>query len=644
MNGGVLLVNMPFSSADRPQLNISLLKGALLARGIPCDIADFNLALAEAVRPDVYQWLCEQFNQLAFAGEWVFAHPFFGDYLLDGEGYLRHLRERLHVSPQDVEKILWVRGHVPGFIERCLRSVDWGRYSVVGFTSTFHQNMPSLAMAHAIKERHPEKVVVMGGSNCDHPMGLALHRAFPFLDYVFSGEADYSFPEVVERLGRREAVRDVRGIVYRDGGRSVYTGRAELVTEMDALPFPNFDDYFRSLAQTSVPRFVKPMMLIETARGCWWGAKHHCTFCGLNDETLVFRSKSKGRALEEILYLARRYPARNVAAVDDIMDWKYFRDLLPELKRLKLKLEFFFEEKANMSKEQVRLLREAGVTGIQPGVESLSRRVLSLMRKGTTPLQNVQLLKWCRQFGVRAAWNLIYGFPGETPEDYAEMLPLLESLTHLGAPEGQGNIQLHRYSPYFVEPEAFGLTNARPLEVYKYIYPFEESELRDMVYHYEFEYADGLKPESYVGPVLRQLDAWREAQARGAKLEYHERGPDAALILDTRPNAARARTLLKGWRKGLYDFCEEARSKRAVERWLGEHAPEVSSKEAEEFLRRLVRLRLAVAEGDQYLSLALPAKSNGRARGDAHFTKREFNPAAVPAQAGPARRGGRPST
>ena len=44
---------------------------------------------------------------------------------------------------------------------------------------------------------------------------------------------------------------------------------------------------------------------------------------------------------------------------------------------------------------------------IQPGIESLSDHVLKLMRKGTTALQNIQLLKWCREYGVQPEWNLL---------------------------------------------------------------------------------------------------------------------------------------------------------------------------------------------------------------------------------------------
>ena len=74
--------------------------------------------------------------------------------------------------------------------------------------------------------------------------------------------------------------------------------------------------------------------------------------------------------------------------------------------------------KANLTREQVRLLADAGVRHIQPGIESLSDHVLALMKKGVTGLRNVQLLKWCKEYGIEVDWNILYGFPGETREDY----------------------------------------------------------------------------------------------------------------------------------------------------------------------------------------------------------------------------------
>ena len=70
---------------------------------------------------------------------------------------------------------------------------------------------------------------------------------------------------------------------------------------------------------------------------------------------------------------------------------------------------------------------------------------LKLMKKGVTGLQNVRVLKWCAADGIEVAWNLLYGFPGELPEEYDAMADLVPSLVHL-PPPALGPIVIDRFS------------------------------------------------------------------------------------------------------------------------------------------------------------------------------------------------------
>jgi hypothetical protein len=65
------------------------------------------------------------------------------------------------------------------FVRDCLASVDWDAYDVVGFTSTFAQNVASLALARRVADLHRSSAIVFGGANCEGEMGLGLHRCFP---------------------------------------------------------------------------------------------------------------------------------------------------------------------------------------------------------------------------------------------------------------------------------------------------------------------------------------------------------------------------------------------------------------------------------------------------------------------------------
>jgi len=225
----------------------------------------------------------------------------------------------------------------------------------------------------------------------------------------------------------------------------------------DSLPYPEFGDYFQRLAHSPLSTQIDPLLLFESARGCWWGAKTQCTFCGLNGGSIVFRSKSALRVIEELRYLRRTHGVRRACATDNILDFRYFRSMLPLLKEAEIDLELEYELKTNLSRPQVELLRAAGVRAAQLGIESLSTPVLRLMRKGVTASQNIQTLKWLTAAGMEVKWNFLHGFPGEDPGAYADLPDLIAKLVHLTPPQADGRVRIDRFSPYFESPEAFGL-------------------------------------------------------------------------------------------------------------------------------------------------------------------------------------------
>ena len=104
----------------------------------------------------------------------------------------------------------------------------------MGFTSLFEQNLASIALAWRLKWHFPQLRVVFGGPNVEAIMGETLHRRLPFIDFICSGEADETFPELIKRLGYDHPVHDLPGIVFRSGTMSVATRPAPMVTDSTA--------------------------------------------------------------------------------------------------------------------------------------------------------------------------------------------------------------------------------------------------------------------------------------------------------------------------------------------------------------------------------------------------------------------------
>ncbi|MGR8981512.1 MAG: RiPP maturation radical SAM C-methyltransferase, partial [Gammaproteobacteria bacterium] len=203
----VLLISMPFGALDRPALGVSLLKARLSKYGIACDIQYLNVRFAELTGIEEYRWVSSELPYTAFAGDWTFTASLYGEKTECDRSYIDEiLKKTWRLDDYSIYRLLRIRRLVGYFLDYCMQGVAWDSYGIVGFTSTFEQNIASLALAKRIKEKYPGVAIVFGGANWEGDMGLELHRAFSFVDYVCSGEADESFPELVSRLSEHRAI------------------------------------------------------------------------------------------------------------------------------------------------------------------------------------------------------------------------------------------------------------------------------------------------------------------------------------------------------------------------------------------------------------------------------------------------------
>ena len=452
----VLLVSMPLSAPHYPSMGLSLLKPELEMLGVACELRYFSLAYIDALGADAHDCLTDPQYYMAHVGEWVFAAAAHGETAEDEfgffTGYFQKAYPEYH-TPSRLMTFLAARQEAASFIERCLEEIDGSAYGIVGFTSAFQQNMASLALARRLKARYPQLPIVFGGTNCQGEMGIELHRKYPFVDAVCLGEGDLVFPEFARRTLAGEDCAGMAGMAVRSAGEIVVPARMTVpVEDMDSLPYPDFSEFFAQHARSPIAaEYYPPAAVFETSRGCWWGAKHHCTFCGLNALTLAYRSKSQARAYDELVYLAKRY-GNDLANADLILDQHYFEEFIPRLAEEGPEVTLYYEMKANLKPEQLVLLSRAGIKKIQPGLESLDSEILKLIDKGCSMLQNVQTLKLAAESGVYVEWLALHGLPGETAEQYRRIAALIPKLQALAAPERLHPRARRPLQPLFLSP------------------------------------------------------------------------------------------------------------------------------------------------------------------------------------------------
>lgn len=608
----IALINMPFARPVAPSIQCGLLKAELLRAGHVAEVHYLNLELACEIGFKDYERIADTRYANSLLGEWLFSAAAFG-YQPNEEEYLAAY-PALKKLYREVEAA-WLfklrKEILPDFIQRWAKRVDWGSYDAIGFTSTFEQNNAAFALARAIKARHPHVRTIFGGSNFHGVMGKEFFRKLSFIDYVVDGEGEEAIVALADRIGKNESGIGIPGVSGRTSeGKIVDGGRAPKVTRMDVLPDPDYDEYFETVWRLGPEKLMDkdkpPILPFETARGCWWGEKHHCTFCGLNAQDMGFRSKSPERVLEELKNLTGRYQTLQIFVVDNILNVKYIDKVLKPLIQQHYDYSMFWEVKANLTPAQLRTMASAGITRLQPGIESLSSHVLELMRKGISMLKNVRFLKWARYFGIDLGWNMLTGFPGETEEDYDRQRRLVPLLKHLKPPGGWGRIWLERYSPYFFD-RSFPVDDIRPAEAYKFVYPASEIDVNEVAYFFDYTMRDVIPGEC--DPGLRALlKEWQAAWTRNPLpgLMYR-RGPGWIEVVDQREEKPHHHWLY-GVEALAYEACGETdHTPEAVWRNLGGDGGSAQLDEVEAALKKCCDLGIMIEEDGHYLSLALPS-------------------------------------
>src|SRR5438067_2567807 len=615
----VSLVSMPFKDLRHPSIQLGILERCLARLGIATRSHSFQLAFMEhlysrtaeaeeAQRLSVadYQHVADQ-DFAVNLGDWIFKVSPYAEPSPEDDEYLDYARSR--ISEEAVMTAVRMKRFVPGFLTAAADELLAGKPCIVGFSTVFQQNVASLVQAKILKARDPSLTIVFGGGNCDGPMGAALHECFPWIDVVVRGEGERVFPEVVLDTLAGRAVRPHPGLCYRVDGQSVVVPQVNKPqVPMDEVPTPTYEEFFERLERSPLRAELWPevTILFESSRGCWWGAKSHCTFCGLNDSLRLFRRKPPARVVEELLGFAAQYKILDFAAVDDIIDLGHIRDLLPQLSAARCDFEIFYETKANLKKDQLRTFYSSGVHAIQPGIESLSTPILRLMRKGVTALQNIRLLKWCAEIGINPEWNLLYGFPGEPPEEYSRMAELIPFLVHF-TPPSFAPVQMERFSPYFERPAEFGIELTGPMPQYKFLYSVSSEALSNLAYDFEHRYLDGRDPETYVTGLRDAVDRWRQLSEDGPGYLCYRRGPGFLTVEDRRAGLEAADYRFDGIEAKIYLACDAgATADHLSKQFAMDGDEELHAHEIEEYLDDLVQARLMYREGNCFLSLAIP--------------------------------------
>ena len=604
----IALISAPWPLFNRPSIQLGVLKSFVRQENpqVHIDSHHIYLAVAAALGYDLYRqisektWLSETpYAALLYPGRTATISKFWkkrscGLTLSNSDGFAHLCSSLKKISASTLAR------------------EDWEQYLLAGFSICFGQLTSSLWFIHNIKKLAPSIKIVVGGSACAGQMGKNLLKTFPEIDFVIRGEGELPLVHLIKTLTNPHAntnVVPIPGLITRH--KDTQESSVSQMPHLDDLPIPDYGDYFRHLKSLGPEKMFLPKIPMEISRGCWWrkGTGHEgasgCAFCNLNLQWQGYRAKSNEKAIAEVDALSDQYQSLSISFMDNLLPARGLKSLFAGIQKLGKDLRLFAEMRATTPWDILEAMGAAGMHEVQVGIESLSSSLLKKLNKGTTAIDNLEIMKNCESTGLPdLTGNLILNFPSSDEQDVAETVANLEFVLPFRPLKGIP-FWLGYGSAVWRIPDAYGIKRVRNHPFYNYLFPPDILRgLRMIIQGYQ----GNIRYQSHLWqPVKEKLDAWKkhydeihQAPGSGPILSYED-GHNFMIIRERRSGTYDMTHRLKGTSRKIYLFCHR---QRAMSRILS-HFPGLREEQANPFLRMMVDKRLMFNEGDRYLSLAV---------------------------------------
>jgi ribosomal peptide maturation radical SAM protein 1 len=608
----VVLVSVPFPLYNRPSIQLGTLKSYLNAQlpDVKVDAHHIYLKIASDIGYRQYQAISER-TWLAEAVYSALLYP-------DRFGSIEKFYQRLATGNPWLQKKTFklLTDQIESITTRFIHSINWGVYGLAGFSISLCQLTAALYFIKQIKKRFPDLTMVAGGSMFAGESIRNVFSMFPEIDIIINGEGERPLSRLVRHLkngGPPAKISLIPGVVTPESAASGAPLLFNQMEDLSALKQPDYDDYFNLLQSLGPQNAFFPTLPTEMSRGCWWrksceNAKFSgCAFCNLNLQWNGYRFRNPSEIVSEIDALTTKHRTLSVAFMDNLLPPGASADIFMQLGNLGKDLRLFGEIRANTPRRVLTAMRSAGMHELQIGIEALSTRLLTKLNKGTTAIENLEIMKNCEALDISSVSNLILYFPGSDPEDLAETLRCLEFVTPF-RPLKSVRFWLGYGSPVWQNPKAFGLKAVYNHPNYAVLFPQEV--YRNLRFTVQAFRADLGYQKKLWRPVIKKLKEWKKVYAELHKGPSHEPilsyrdGREFLIIRQRRLGADPFTHRLEGTSRAIYLFCDRHRPlKSIVQRFQGFSPEKIVS-----FLRMMVEKKLMFEESEKYLSLAIPVR------------------------------------
>lgn len=608
----IVLVSTPWPLYSRPSIQLGALKAYLKSRFPELQIKALHLYLKVAER--IGYKLYHEISERTWPAESIYAALLFPEQINEiKKVFYREAKNNRRLRKTDFDALTTL---IKVASDTMIKAIDWDKFGLAGFSICLCQLTSSLYFIKKIKESFPNLRIVAGGSIFTGDTIFQLLKTFSEIDHVVSGEGELPMAGLIRYLMKSDShtkTPSIPGLVSRNGSNIIGDIPFNQIKDLTSLPLPDYDDYFDLLKTFSPGKTFFPTLCVEISRGCWWKSpkkskqskkQRGCAFCNLNLQWNGYRKKGVRQVVSEIDYLTKRHRTLSIAFMDNLIPLREGKEIFLRVHKLGKDLRLFAEIRATTSYEVLKAMRSAGVEEVQIGIEALSTRLLKKFNKGTTCIQNLEVMKNCEELGIADISNLILCFPGSDITDVKETLRSLDFAFPF-RPLRIVSFWLGLGSPVCDNRRAFGLTAVFNHPNYAALFPPDVFQSISFMIQ-SFRGDRGYQKKLWQ-PVKKKVKAWKKAYAKlHSNLSYSpilsfRDGGDFLIIRQKRLDADPLTHRVNGIYRDIYLFC---RTNRSLKRIIG-NFPQIAEDRITKFLKMMKGKKLIYEENSRYLSLAV---------------------------------------
>ena len=313
--------------------------------------------------------------------------------------------------------------------EQLLDRVLKEKPDVMGMNCSTHKFLAAIDTMRAIHEKDPKIVLVLGGYHATFASKQILHD-YPFIKYIVKGEAEISFPRLLDSIENGTEPRDVEGVCFFDKEGKYLENKLALIKDLDSLAFPDrslLGDFKYGYYFKGIPLTFGKFTSICSSRGCPFSCSY-CSCAAFSERTWRYRTATNVVDELEMLY---KQGYRECVFIDDNFTQNEERviDICDQIKERHIHMKMLCEGRANHAGYPfLKKMKKAGFNVIYFGAESGSQRVLDYYNKRITPEKTAEAVANAKRAGMLVATSYILGAPIESREEMNETISFAESM------------------------------------------------------------------------------------------------------------------------------------------------------------------------------------------------------------------------